>query len=57
MDLTLVGALIVATFLAVIAFATWSKKRTEEAMNDRNHSKSTLAEDAPNERKNKSRGS
>lgn len=52
---TFLVVLALATFLAVIAFAGWSKKRTDDAMDDPNHTKSTLASDAPNERRSKTR--
>lgn len=47
----LVGLLALFTLLAVIVFAVRSKFRVEKEKDNPNHTKSTLAADAPNERR------
>lgn len=43
----LVFALLGMTFLAVLVFALWSKRRTEAAIDDPDDPKSALAKDGP----------
>lgn len=46
----LLVVLSLGTLLIVIAFALWSKKRTEDRRRDPDAPKSTLAKDAPSTR-------
>ena len=47
MEFSLITVLPLVTFALVIAFAVWSKRRTEEVMDDTSQPKSTLAKDGP----------
>ncbi|MGR3485812.1 MAG: hypothetical protein ACU0BF_10745 [Paracoccaceae bacterium] len=47
MDFPLIWLLPAMTFLAVIAFALWSKSRTEKKLHKDHPPKSSLAKDGP----------
>lgn len=47
MDFPLLAILAFTTFALVIAFAVWSKARTEDRRDDAQEAKSSLAKDGP----------